>query len=75
MDGHEKKRDVYMFFQRFKKKTCDKVSKEVMWWILEKKQVSNKYINAVKYMYNEEVTRMTTIRGGKVIFNHYRLTS
>jgi hypothetical protein len=37
-------------------KTYDKVSRNVMWWALQKHKVSLKYINLIKDMYGNVVT-------------------
>ena len=41
-------------------KTYDKVRREVMWWVLEKKRVLLKYIKFIKDMYDKAVTSVRT---------------
>jgi hypothetical protein len=44
-------------------KVYDKVSKNVMWWTLQKQKVSSKYITLIKDMYNNVVTSVRTSDG------------
>jgi hypothetical protein len=37
-------------------KTYDKVPRNVMWWVLQKRKVSSKYIILIKDMYDNVVT-------------------
>jgi hypothetical protein len=41
-------------------KTYDKVTKNVMWWALQKHKVSTKYITLIKDMYDNIVTSVQT---------------
>jgi len=43
------------------KKTRDRFSRHVMWWVLEKKQVSNMYIDMIK-VFDGTITRIRTIQ-------------
>ena len=45
------------------KKAYDKVPKEVFWWTLEEKEVTTKYINLMKNMYNNFVASTRTVQG------------
>jgi hypothetical protein len=42
------------------KKVYDKVSRNVMWWTLQKHKVSTKYITLIKDMYDNIVTNVQT---------------
>ena len=45
------------------KKAYDRVPRKIMWWILEKKEVTKKYIELVKDMHDKAITFVkTTIR-------------
>jgi hypothetical protein len=41
-------------------KTYDKVSRNVIWWALQKHKVSSKYITLIKDMYDNVVTNVRT---------------
>jgi hypothetical protein len=41
-------------------KTYDKVTRNVMWWVLQKHKVSSKYITLIKDMYDNVVTSVRT---------------
>jgi hypothetical protein len=45
------------------KKVYDKVSRNVMWWTLQKHKVSTKYITLIKDMYDNVVTNVQTSDG------------
>jgi hypothetical protein len=51
----EQKKDLHMIFIDLKK-AYDKVSRNVMWWDLQKHKVSSKYITLIKDMYDNVVT-------------------
>ena len=51
----EQKKDLHMVFIDLEK-PYDKVSRNVMWWALEKKKVSTKYVTLIKDMYDDIVT-------------------
>jgi hypothetical protein len=51
----EQKKDMHMVFIDLKK-TYDKVSRNIMWWALQKHKVSTKYITLIKDMYDNIVT-------------------
>jgi hypothetical protein len=44
-------------------KAYDKVSRNVMWWALQKHKVSSKYITLIKDMYDNVVTSIRTNDG------------
>lgn len=50
-------RDLHMILIA---KAYDKVSKEVLWWILMKKGVLIKYVNIIKYIYDRVVANIRT---------------
>jgi hypothetical protein len=51
----EQKKDMHMIFIDLKK-AYDKVSRNIMWWALQKHKVSTKYITLIKDMYDNIVT-------------------
>jgi hypothetical protein len=54
----EQKKDMHMIFINLK--AYDKVTRNVMWWALQKHKVSSKYITLIKDMYNNVVTSVQT---------------
>jgi hypothetical protein len=54
----EQKKDLHMVFIDLEK-VYDKVSRNVMWWALQKHKVSTKYITLIKDMYDNDVTSVT----------------
>ena len=44
-------------------KADDKVSRNVMWWALEKKKVPTKYVTLMKDMYDDVVTSVRACDG------------
>ena len=56
MEKHrEKKKDLYMVFIDLEK-AYDRVPRDLIWWVLEKKGVTKGYVDIEKDMYNEVVT-------------------
>jgi hypothetical protein len=55
----EQKKDLHMVFINLEM-TYDKVTKNVMWWALQKNKVSTKYITLIKDMYDNVVTSVRT---------------
>jgi hypothetical protein len=51
----EQKKDMHMIFIDIEK-AYDKVTRNVMWWTLQKHKVSSKYITLIKDMYDNVVT-------------------
>jgi hypothetical protein len=51
----EQKKDMHMIFINMEK-TYDKVTRNIMWWTLQKHKVSSKYITLIKDMYDNVVT-------------------
>jgi hypothetical protein len=63
MEGcREQKKDLHMVFIDLEK-AYDKVSRNVMWWALQKHKVSTKYITLIKDMYDNVVTSARTSDG------------
>jgi hypothetical protein len=58
----EQKKDMHMVFIDLKK-AYDKVSKNIMWWALQKHKVSTKYITLIKDIYDNIVTSVRTSDG------------
>jgi hypothetical protein len=50
---------MYMIFIDLEN-AYDKVSRNVMWWVLQKHKISSKYITLIKYMYDNIVTSAQT---------------
>ena len=55
----EQKKDLHMVFIDLEK-AYDKVSRNVMWWALEKHKVPTKYITVIKDMYKDATTFVRT---------------
>jgi hypothetical protein len=55
----EQKKGMHMIFINLEK-AYDKVTKNVMWWVLQKYKVSTKYITLIKDMYDNVVTSVRT---------------
>jgi hypothetical protein len=51
----EQKKDLHIVFIDLEK-TYDKVPRNVMWWVLQKRKVSSNYITLIKDMYDNVVT-------------------
>jgi hypothetical protein len=51
----EERKDVHMVFIDLEK-AYDKISRNVLWWALEKNKVPAKYITLIKDMYNNFLT-------------------
>jgi hypothetical protein len=51
----EQKKDMHMIFIDLEK-TYDKVTRNVIWWALQKHKVSSKYITLINDMYDNVVT-------------------
>jgi hypothetical protein len=51
------KNDLYLIFINLKK-VHGRISRNVMWWMLEKKKVSTKYITFIKDIYTNVVTNV-----------------
>jgi hypothetical protein len=58
----EQKNDLHMVFIDLEK-DYDKVTKNIMWWALQKHKVSTKYITLIKDMYDNVVTSVRTSDG------------
>jgi hypothetical protein len=58
----EQKKDMYMVFIDLKK-VYDKVTRNIMWWALQKHKLLTKYITIIKDMYDNVVTSVQTSNG------------
>ena len=47
----EKKKDLHMVFIDLEK-AYNKISRNIMWWALDKHKVTTKYVGLIKDMYN-----------------------
>jgi hypothetical protein len=57
----EQKKDLHMIFIDLEK-AYDKVSRNVMWWALQKHKVSSKYITLIKDMYDNMTETLMTFQ-------------
>jgi Reverse transcriptase (RNA-dependent DNA polymerase) len=64
----EQKMDLHMVFIDLEK-TYDKISKNVMWWTLEKKKVSTKYVVFIKDIYTNIVTSVKSCDDKSNVFS------
>jgi PIN domain nuclease of toxin-antitoxin system len=55
----EQKKELHMVFIDLQK-AYDKVTRNVMWWALQKHKVSTKYISLIMDVYNNVVTSVRT---------------
>jgi Reverse transcriptase (RNA-dependent DNA polymerase) len=63
MERHWKqKKDLHIIFIDLEK-AYDKVPRNIMWWMLEKKRVPSKYISLIKDMYTNVVTSVRACDG------------
>jgi Reverse transcriptase (RNA-dependent DNA polymerase) len=63
----EQKKDLYIIFIDLKK-SYDKISRNFMWWALEKKLVPTKYVTLIKDMYKNIVTCVRVCDGEFDVF-------
>ena len=56
----EKKKDLHTIFINLEK-AYDSVSRDLLWWVLEKKCVSTNYTDVIKYMYDIVAISVRTI--------------
>ena len=66
----EKKRDIHMVFIDLEK-AYDRVPRDIIWWVLEKKGVTKGYIDVIRDMYEGVVT---TIRSSVGETNEFPIT-
>jgi hypothetical protein len=58
----EQKKGMYMVFIDLEK-VYDKVTRNIMWWALQKHKLLTKYITIIKDMYDNVVTSVQTSNG------------
>jgi Reverse transcriptase (RNA-dependent DNA polymerase) len=63
----EQKNDLHMIFIDLEK-PYDKVPRNIMWWMLEKKRVPTKYVTLIKDMYTNVVTCVRVCDGESDVF-------
>jgi Reverse transcriptase (RNA-dependent DNA polymerase) len=68
MKRYWEKNDIYMIFIDLKK-AYDKISRNIMWWTLEKKSVTTKYATLIKDMYTNIVTCVRARDGESDLFS------
>ena len=64
------KKDLYMVFINLEK-AYDRVSRDVLWWVLKKKAVPLKYVSIIRDMYEGVVTNVRTCGG---LTNEFSIT-
>jgi hypothetical protein len=69
MERHrEQKNDLHMIFIDLEK-AYDKISRNIMWWALERKLVPTKYVILIKDMYKNVMTCIRAYDGESDIFS------
>ena len=63
----EQKKDLHLVFIDLEK-AYDKITRNVMWWSLDKDKVPSKYATLIKDMYNNVVTSVRTNDGNTDYF-------
>jgi hypothetical protein len=58
----EQRKDLHMTFIDLEK-AYDKVTRNIIWWALQKHKISTKYITLIKNMYDNVVTNVRTSDG------------
>ena len=59
----DKKKDLHMIFIDLEK-AYDKIPRDLIWWVLEKKGATKKYIEMIHDMYCGTMTTVRTVVGG-----------
>jgi hypothetical protein len=63
----EQKKDLHMIFIDLEK-AYDKVPRNIMWWALEKKRVTTKYVTLIKDIYRNIMTFIRECDGESDVF-------
>ena len=66
----EKKKNIHMVFINLEK-AYNRMSRDIIWWVLEKKEATKGYIDVIRNMYEEVVT---TIRSPVGETNKFPIT-
>ena len=53
----EMKRDLHVVFIDLEK-SYDRIPRDIIWWVLEKKIVTRGYIDIIKAMYDDAITKI-----------------
>ena len=67
MERFKEQKDLHMVFIDLEK-DYDKISRNVMWWALDKHKVPSKYATLIKDMYNNVVISVRTNNGNTDYF-------
>ena len=58
----EKKKDLHMIFI-YLEKACDRIPRDIIWWVIHKRLVTRRYIDVIKDMYDGAMTIVKTSAG------------
>ena len=61
MERYREKKDLHMVFIDLEK-AYDKISRNIMWWALDKHKVPTKYVGLIKDMYDMYNNVVTSVR-------------
>jgi hypothetical protein len=67
MERYKEQKDLHMVFIDLEK-AYDKITRNLMWWALDKHKVPTKYVTLIKDMYDKVVTSVRTTDGDTNVF-------